>query len=43
MTRFAIDHDITDAEALKAFDLDGYAFDPKASDAETWYFRRRVA
>lgn len=43
MTRFAIDHNITEAESLKAFDLDGYAFDAKASDADTWYFRRRAA
>ncbi len=43
MTRFAIDHNITDVEALKTFDLDGYAFDATASDADTWYFRRRAA
>ncbi len=43
MTRFAIDHNITDVEALKAFDLDGYAFDATASDADTWYFRRHAA
>lgn len=43
MTRFAVDQNITEAESLKAFDLDGYAFDAKASDADTWYFRRRAA
>ena len=29
------------AEGLKAFDRDGYAFDPAASDEARWVFRRR--
>ena len=40
MTRYAIDRRITDPEALKAFNLEGYAFDPEASDDQTWMFRR---
>lgn len=43
MTRFALDHAITSAEALKAFDRDGYAFDAEASERDTWYFRRMAA
>lgn len=42
MTRFAAMHGITKPEALKEFDIDGYAFDPKASTETTWMFRRRV-
>jgi len=41
MARFAIDHRLGDAEGLKAFDRDGYAFDPAASDETRWVFRRR--
>jgi cytoplasmic iron level regulating protein YaaA (DUF328/UPF0246 family) len=40
MTRFAIDRRLTDPEALKGFDADGYRFDRSASSASTWYFRR---
>ena len=40
MTRFAIEHRIEDPEGLKTFDVDGYAFEPKASDDDTWVFRR---
>jgi cytoplasmic iron level regulating protein YaaA (DUF328/UPF0246 family) len=40
MARFAIERRITEAHDLKAFDLDGYAFDEAGSDAHTWYFRR---
>jgi cytoplasmic iron level regulating protein YaaA (DUF328/UPF0246 family) len=43
MARYAIDRRLTDPEGLKAFDADGYAFDPQASDANTWYFRRDAA
>ncbi|MCX9155116.1 peroxide stress protein YaaA [Niveibacterium sp. 24ML] len=43
MTRFALDHAITSADPLKAFDRDGYAFDAAASDRDTWYFRRMAA
>jgi cytoplasmic iron level regulating protein YaaA (DUF328/UPF0246 family) len=40
MTRWAIDRRIEDPEALKAFDADGWAFEPAASQAGTWVFRR---
>lgn len=40
MTRFAVDHRITQPEGLKDFRLDGYAFDLSASTDTTWYFRR---
>lgn len=43
MARYAIDHEIHDPQALKAFDRDGYAFAPDASDAHRWVFRRRLA
>lgn len=42
MARYAIDHAITDPEALKAFDREAYAFDADASGPLTWVFRRRV-
>lgn len=41
MTRYAIEQRLTEPEGLKAFDLDGYAFAPEASEARTWVFRRR--
>ena len=43
MARYAIRHRIEDPEALKGFDAAGYAFDPAASDAYTWRFRRAAA
>jgi len=43
MTRFAVLNRLTDPEALKGFDSDGYAFAPEASDETTWVFRRREA
>ena len=43
MARYAIDHKITRPEQLKAFDSEGYAFEPKGSDESRWLFRRRVA
>lgn len=42
MARFAIDRRIDEPEGLKAFDVDGWAFAPDASDARTWVFRRDV-
>lgn len=42
MARYAIEHGITDPEQLKAFDSDGYVFDPSASKALSWVFRRRA-
>jgi cytoplasmic iron level regulating protein YaaA (DUF328/UPF0246 family) len=43
MTRYAVLNRLDDPEGLKAFDLDGYAFAPEASEADTWRFRRRTA
>ncbi len=43
MARFAIDKKITRPEQLKAFDSEGYAFEPKGSDDTHWLFRRRTA
>lgn len=40
MARYAIDHRVSDVEALKGFDSEGYAFVPDASDGNTWVFRR---
>ena len=40
MTRYAAQNLITDAEALKQFDLEGYAFTAKESNATRWIFRR---
>ena len=42
MARFAIENGITDVEALKAFDVDGYAFVPGDSTEKSWLFRRKV-
>jgi uncharacterized protein len=43
MTRFAVVNRLTEPEGLKAFDYDGYAFEPSVSDDKTWVFRRREA
>ena len=43
MTRYAILNRLSEPEALKGFDLDGYGFAPEVSDAATWVFRRRAA
>jgi len=42
MARYAAEHGITDAEDLKEFDVDGYAFDAAVSTERSWVFRRRV-
>ena len=41
MARYAITNRLGDPEALKEFDLDGYAYVPEASDDSTWMFRRK--
>ena len=41
MARWAIDHQLQDAEELKYFDRDGYGFAPEQSDETTWVFTRR--
>jgi hypothetical protein len=43
IARFAAERRLTDPEGLKAFAEDGYRFDPHASDARTWLFRREAA
>jgi hypothetical protein len=40
MARFAIDNRIERAEGLKAFDRDGYRFQPHLSSDEEWTFSR---
>lgn len=40
MARYAIDHRIDRAEGLKAFDTDGYRFQPQASSDAEWVFSR---
>lgn len=42
MARFAAVKNVTQAEKLKAFNLDGYAFDESASTSQNWVFRRRI-
>lgn len=43
MARYATAHRIDQAEGLKSFDVDGYAYVPDASNKDHWVFRRRVA
>jgi hypothetical protein len=40
MARYLCEHRLSDPEALKAFDSDGYAFDPANSDEARWRFSR---
>ena len=40
MARYAVDHRITRAADLKAFDADGYRFQPQASTEAEWVFSR---
>jgi cytoplasmic iron level regulating protein YaaA (DUF328/UPF0246 family) len=40
MARYAIDNRLTDADALKAFDVGGYRFDAAISTQAQWVFRR---
>ncbi|TFI60307.1 peroxide stress protein YaaA [Sphingomonas parva] len=40
MARYICEHRLSDPEALKSFDSDGYAFDPENSDSARWRFRR---
>lgn len=43
MARYATVQRIDQAEGLKGFDTDGYAFAEEASTATHWVFRRRIA
>lgn len=40
MTRFVIKHNLQDVESLKAFDEEGYYFNPNLSSAQEWVFTR---
>jgi cytoplasmic iron level regulating protein YaaA (DUF328/UPF0246 family) len=40
MARWMCEHHITDVEAMRGFDSDGYRFDPAESDAVHWRFIR---
>jgi uncharacterized protein len=40
MARWLVEHRITDIEAMKGFDTDGYAYDAAGSDADRWLFTR---
>lgn len=40
MTRYALDHRIDRVEGLKAFDVEGYVFEPRVSGTDRWVFRR---
>jgi len=42
MARYAAVKGISDPHKLKKFDVDGYAFEPSASDEKTWIFRRKL-
>ncbi len=42
MARFAAMHAVTNCEQLKAFDLEGYAFDAAASEPQRLVFRRKL-
>jgi len=41
MARFVVQNRITESEYLKAFDLEGYCFNPSMSDTRHWVFSRR--
>ena len=40
MARYICEHRLSDPEALKGFDSDGYGYDAEGSDALRWRFRR---
>ncbi|KRB70458.1 peroxide stress protein YaaA [Noviherbaspirillum sp. Root189] len=42
MARYAAVKNVTQPEKLKAFNVDGYAFDASVSTARNWVFRRRM-
>lgn len=42
MSRYLITRRLLDPEALKEFDVDGYAYSPAASEGDRWVFRRSV-
>lgn len=42
MVRYCAENNITDANKLKSFNLDGYAFYEEESDSKRWVFRRKL-
>ncbi|WP_374293772.1 peroxide stress protein YaaA [Sphingomonas sp.] len=40
MARWMVEHRVTDTDAMRGFDAEGYAYDADASSAEQWTFRR---
>lgn len=42
LSRFVIQNKLTDPEAMKAFNVDGYAFNEKMSSGNKWVFTRKV-
>ena len=42
IARWAALHGVEQAEQLKDFNLDGYRFEPTASDERNWVFRRKL-
>jgi uncharacterized protein len=40
MARYICEHRLSDPDALKSFDSDGYAYDPENSDDQRWRFTR---
>ena len=42
MSRYIIDHELTQVEDIKKFDSEGYEFKPALSDVNTWVFTRRL-
>ena len=40
MCRYAIQNNITQADDLKGFNLEGYRFSEEQSDADNWVFLR---
>lgn len=43
MARYIVDHEVSNAEALKNFDVAGYRFSPDSSTDDKWVFRRQEA
>jgi cytoplasmic iron level regulating protein YaaA (DUF328/UPF0246 family) len=40
MARYMVEHHVTDSDAMRGFDSDGYRFDAGESDGDRWTFRR---
>jgi cytoplasmic iron level regulating protein YaaA (DUF328/UPF0246 family) len=42
LSRFVIQNQLTEPEAMKAFNVDGYTFNEEMSKGNTWVFTRRI-